>query len=913
MGGIYQPALLAFPLPMRISINSFADQRLPASFGGSSRRLFAVVLIGGLAMVAHAQDELLATFRSDLEPVLDLYCMDCHGYGSSKGGVVLDEWASDEELRDHELWMRVLKNVRGGIMPPPDEIQLEEAEREAIVHWIKAKAFELDAADPDPGRVTVRRLNRVEYSNTIKDLIGVEYDTAAEFPADDTGHGFDNIADVLTISPMLLEKYLDAAQAIVDEAVPTNSRQVAQLRLPGKDFKSVVTVAPELGIEAEDDASAIAPPAPTKEGWQAGEIRGSELDLLYYAPAGVGLTHQVAIEGDYEVELNFRAVERYVDNEFDLNKCLLVFKIDGVPVLAKEMVREGWRDFTYTFPQKLVAGAHEFLVEIKPMEPFVEQKRDLRVRLTNVTLHGPMAAEYWVPPPNYADYFPRPVPEDSAGRRAYAAELLQGFADRAFRRPVDPYTIDRLVNVVESVAELPDSSFETGVAQAMVAVLASPRFLFREEEAEPLREGERFPLVDEYALASRLSYFFWSTMPDEALFDLAKSGTLRDNLSTQVKRMMDHPKSAQFVENFTGQWLQARDVEEVQISDLSVFLREHPNAAVSDAQAAFRRISGIREADRTPEQLVELAEARRVYSDFVRLPRPKFEGGLREAMRRETELYFDYIIREDRDLLELLDSNYTFLNEELAQHYDIDHEEILGEEMRKVILPPGSPRGGVLTQGTVLAVTSNPTRTSPVKRGVFILDHILGTPPPPPPPNIPSLEDAADPDELLKLSLRENLALHASDPLCSSCHMRMDPLGLALENFNAMGQWRDAEMGKPIEPEGKLISGESFATIQELKTILATNHREQFLHTLAEKMLIYALGRGMEYYDTETLDQLVTSLGANGARPSNLIHGIVESAAFQRTRVRAASLSSNNSLNPTEDTGEQIVQVHPQL
>lgn len=875
------------------------------------RRLVTSLLLGGMVMVAHAQDELLDSFRRDAEPVLDLYCMDCHGYGSSKGGVVLDEWASDDELRDHELWLRVLKNVRGGIMPPPDEIQLEDEEREAIVQWIKAKAFELDAENPDPGRVTVRRLNRVEYSNTIEDLIGIEYDAAAEFPADDTGHGFDNIADVLTISPMLLEKYLDAAQAIVDEAVPTRSRQVEQRWLSGSKFKSVVEVTPELEIKEEEDEFVIPRPSPAKEVWQTGEVRGSELDLVYYSPAAVALTREVAVEGDYEVELNLRAVERYVDNQFDLNKCMLVFKIDGVAVLEKEMVREGWRNFTYTFPQSLGAGEHEFLVEITPLEPAVEQIRDLRVRLNNVTVRGPMAEEYWVPPSNYTDFFPRPVPGEAKGRRAYAAELMQGFADRAFRRPVDSYTIDRLVDVVENVAALPDSSFEAGVAQAMVAVLASPRFLFREEEAEPLRTGERFPLVDEYALASRLSYFFWSTMPDKELFGLAKAGLLRDNLSVQVKRMLDHPKSAQFVENFTGQWLQARDIEAVQISESSVFLREHPDPAVSAAESTYRRISRIREADRTPEQIAELAEARTAFIAFYRLPKPKFEDELREAMRLETELYFEHILREDRDLLELLDSDYTFLNEELAQHYGIDHVEILGEEMRKVILPAGSPRGGVLTQGTVLAVTSNPTRTSPVKRGVFILDHILGTPPPPPPPNIPSLEDAADPDELLKLSLRENLALHASDPLCSSCHMRMDPLGLALENFNAMGQWRDAEMGKPIEPEGELISGERFATIQELKSILATNHREQFLHTLAEKMLIYALGRGMEYYDTETLDQLVARLAADGARPSNLIHGIVESAAFQRTRVRASSLSQTTPATRADDSGERVVQVLP--
>ena len=862
------------------------------------------------APTAVAQDELMIDYRSRLEPVLDLYCLDCHGYGTSKGGVVLDEWDSDDDLRNHELWLRVLKNVRGGVMPPSDEIQPDAEEREAIVEWIKTKAFELNPADPDPGRVRVRRLNRVEYRNTVRDLIGVDYDTSAEFPADDTGHGFDNIADVLTISPMLLEKYLDAAQAIIEEAVPVRAREVARTWLPGSGFKTTVEILPA-ALAGEEAEGVAAEPVPAAQIWQAGKVEGKELDLVYYSPAAVATTHDIVIAGDYEVEINFRAVERYVDNEFDLNKCRLVFKIDGEPVLDKEMVREGWRNFPYPFPQNFNLGAHEFSVELHPLEPAVEQKRNLRVRLSNVTLRGPMAEAHWVPPADYAEYFPRPVPDAPEARRLYAAELLQEFADRAFRRPVDAYTVNRLVDVAEQVAAQPDSTFEAGVAQAMVAVLASPRFLFREEETEALQPGETYPLIDEYALASRLSYFFWSTMPDDKLFELAKAGQLRANLSAEVGRMMADKRSSQFVKNFTGQWLQARDIEEVQISDFSVFLREHPDPAVFKAQDTFRRISSIREVDRTPEQVEELAEARTAFIAFVRQPKPGFDSSIREAMRDETEMYFDYILREDRSLLELIDSNYTFLNEDLAKHYGLDEIEVKGDAMRKVVLPAGSPRGGVLTQGTVLAVTSNPTRTSPVKRGVFILDNILGTPPPPPPPNIPSLEDAASPDELLKMSLRETLALHASNPLCSSCHRRMDPLGLALENFNAMGGWRDEEMDKPIEPEGQLISGESFSTVQELKTILATNHREQFLHTLAEKMLTYALGRGMEYYDTETLDQLVVRLEANEARPSALIMGIVESAAFQKTRLSPSSLVQKSNHPTDADPSPRLVQTHP--
>lgn len=873
-----------------------------------------VSILRGVTPAEPASDgSLMISFRAEMAKVLDEYCYDCHGFGTSKGGVTLDEFSDDQELQDHELWLRVLKNVRGGIMPPADEFQPEEHERETMVDWIKSKAFELDSMHPDPGRVRVRRLNRVEYRNSVRDLIGVDYDTAEEFPADDTGHGFDNIADVLTISPMLLEKYFDAAQAIVDEAVPLQPRQAETRWLVGAKFESTVEILPvpeatesveSAGSEVLAEASAgDAPidepePLPSAKIWQAGVIDGNDLDLLYYSPASVAATTTLEHDGEYEIELNVASVERYVDDEFDLNRCHLIFKLGDEVLLEKEMVREGYRKFNYVFSKTLSAGDYELVVEIHPLEPAVEQVRQLRVSLDSVVVRGPLAPEYWAPVRDYANFFPRPVPDDAAERRDYAHEILGKFAQRAFRRPVDPVTLNRLVTISQEIAQRSGGSFEEGVAQAMVGVLASSRFLFREEEALPLSAGEVYPRIDEYALASRLSYFLWSTMPDEELFRLAKVGQLRANLQQQVARMLGDPKSDQFVKNFTGQWLQVRDIENVEISSLDVYLRENPDPEIAKAFKTYRRLSRVRRLERTPEQVEQLAELRETVVAFYRLPKPELGRRLKESMGEETELYFEHILREDRSVLELLDSDYTFLNEDLAEHYGINHVEILGKKLRKVTLPEGSPRGGVLTQGTVLAVTSNPTRTSPVKRGVFILDHILGLPPPPPPPNIPSLEDAVGEDELAQLSLRETLARHASDPLCSSCHSRMDPLGLALENFNAMGRWRDAEMGQPIEPHGELISGESFATIQELKKILVTSYRDQFLHTLAEKMLTYALGRGMEYYDVETLDQLVEQLEAADARPSALISGIIESAPFQRTRLGEPAYSQRNDSSP---------------
>ncbi len=397
-----------------------------------------------------------------------------------------------------------------------------------------------------------------------------------------------------------------------------------------------------------------------------------------------------------------------------------------------------------------------------------------------------------------------------------------------------------------------------------------------------MAKGQAHPQVDEYALASRLSYFLWSSMPDAELFRLAGEGKLRANLDAQLSRMLADPKSSEFIRNFTGQWLQGRDIENVQINAFAVFSREHPDPEIDAAQEVFRRLQKIPEEKRSPEEKAEFTKARAAFFKVFRSPKPNLTYSLRNAMQDETEMTFAYVLKEDRSLLELIEANYTFLNEELAKHYGITG--VTGKQMRRVELAPDSPRGGVLTQGTVLAVTSNPTRTSPVKRGVFILNSILGTPPAPPPPNIPPLEEAASKEELAKMSLRDTLALHAKNPMCRSCHNRMDPLGLALENFNAMGAWRESDMNQPVQTAGKLITGEKFANVREFKHVLATEHRNDFYYCMAEKLLTYALGRGLDYADTDTLDQLVAQLTAAGGKPSALLRGIVESVPFQQSR-----------------------------
>jgi len=369
------------------------------------------------------------------------------------------------------------------------------------------------------------------------------------------------------------------------------------------------------------------------------------------------------------------------------------------------------------------------------------------------------------------------------------------------------------------------------------------------------------------------------------LFRLAATNGLRKDLPAQVKRMLADPRSAALTRNFTGQWLQARDVDTVAIDSQVILARDQkPDPEGDRRQARFFELINKPPEDRTPEEKKELADMRERRNRGPRARRFELSDDLRRAMRTETEMYFSNIIHEDRNVIELVDSDYTFLNERLARHYGLTNLNVTGTDFRRVTLPADSPRGGVLTMGGVLMVTSNPTRTSPVKRGLFILENILGNPTPPPPPNIPPLEASEKQMADREPTLREVLEIHRNKPLCSSCHSRMDPLGLALENFNALGMYRATERGQPIDPAGKLITGESFQDLRELKHILATDHRIDFYRTLTEKMLTYALGRGLEYYDVETVDKIVDRLQQNDGHFSALLSGVIESTPFEERR-----------------------------
>jgi hypothetical protein len=525
------------------------------------------------------------------------------------------------------------------------------------------------------------------------------------------------------------------------------------------------------------------------------------------------------------------------------------------------------------------------------------------MKIVSVQVRGPVEPEKWGRPHNWERFFTKDAPAAVADRRAYAVEVLSRFTTKAFRRPVDERTIERLVSIAEAGYMDKGKTFEQGIAQAMVAVLASPRFLFRTEESVPPASGRQDSgqrdaggtNIDEYALASRLSYFLWSSMPDDELLSLAAKGELRKNIAPQLKRMLADPRSEALVSNFVGQWLEARDVDGISIDGRAVLARDAGNA--KEFEQLFKQLSELRakreeetkkqiaagnsvdEKQRSPEE----EKIRTRLQELRKGPGADFDGPLRLAMTRETELYFDYVLREDRSVLELLDSDYTFLNERLAKHYGISG--VFGDQMRKVRLPENSPRGGVLTQGTVLTVTSNPTRTSPVKRGLFLLDNILGAPTRPAPPDVPALEESEKSFHGKEPSLREVLQLHRSKPLCASCHNQMDPLGLAFENFNALGMWRENERKTPIDAASTLVTGEAFKNVRELKKILQNQHREEFYRCLTEKMLTYALGRGVEYYDADCVDKIVERLEKENGKMSALLNGIVESVPFQKRRL----------------------------
>jgi hypothetical protein len=618
-----------------------------------------VLLSAGTAGAESPSTSEAASFFSTVLPFVKMYCADCHAGEEPEGEIVLERFQEPaNRLEDREVWEKVLRAVANGEMPPDGSVRPAPDELTAIQTTISAELARFNCEGKIyPGRVTIRRLNRVEYNNTIRDLTGIDFQPAADFPSDDVGAGFDNIADVLTIPPILVEKYLAAAAEILQRA--------------------------------------FADPAARER-------------IYVCDPAEV--------------------------DEEEIERCYI--------------------------------------------------------------------------------------------------EIVENFARRAYRRPLSDDESSRLLGLGRRAVEQ-GAGPEQALQVTLQATLASPHFLFRIELDPDPDDPDSVRDLSDYELASRLSYFLWSSMPDDHLFELADQGKLREPavMREEVKRMLADEKSAALVQNFAGQWLQLRDLD-------------HLNPSTE------------------------------LY--------PTFSEELRSAMRRETELFFEHVMHEDQSLMEFLTANYSFVNETLARHYGLPGVE--GHEFQKVSL--NDQRTGVLTHGSILLLTSNPTRTSPVKRGKWILENFLDDPPPPPAPGIAQLEEQP---ELLG-SLRERMEQHRSDPTCAVCHLRMDALGFGLENFDAVGAWREQDGRYPVDAAGSLPGGLKFSSPRELMHVLSEHKKSDFCRCLAKKMLTYGLGRELRTYDRCVVDEIVNKLMNEDDRFSSLVLAIVTSSPFTQRGSRGPGL-----------------------
>jgi mono/diheme cytochrome c family protein len=763
----------------------------------------ALTLPLGLASAqqAKADANTETAFHETVRPFLTRNCLGCHNTKQKTANFDLQPFLKDPKaaLGERDAWEMAARKIRAGEMPPPPLPRPPQEAVDKVTAWMEEQVARYDAHHiPDPGRVTARRLNRAEYNNTIRDLFGVDIRPADEFPVDDSGYGFDNIGDVLSISPVLMERYLKAAERIVQAAleIPRVPKTATSER-----FDPVTAPrAKELPADPEGDSLVV---------------RGS-----------VNILQEFPTEADYEI----RYFVRRSDPELDGCGRLALFAggqiLDIVTVDSHDP-----RSRVFPLKARMPAGQQSFgAAWLESAFPYVYDNDGKPTRRTALTIEAvELRGPFNPAPPRLPESYHRVFvcrPEAGKDSGPCAEKILRGFATKAWRRPVSRQELAKLVAFVK-MAEQHGDSFEAGIKTAVKAILVSPHFLFRIERDTVAKDGIR-PL-NSYELASRLSYFLWSSMPDEELFRLAAEDKLRDPavLRAQVKRMLKDPKASALAENFAGQWLELRNLSAVQ-----------PD----------------------PQRF------------------PQFDTELREAMAQETILFFDAVLREDRSILDFLDGRYTFLNERLARHYGI--EGVKGREFRRVELD-GRQRSGVLTQASVLTVTSYPTRTSPVLRGLWILENVLGTPPPPPPPNVPALEER----EIGKnLSLRKQLELHRSDPACAVCHTKMDALGFGLENYDPIGAWRTADGNFPVDAAGELPGGKKFSSPAEMKKILL-DEKDNFAHALTEKMLTYALGRGLERSDRPVIAAIARKLAAEDYRFSSMIQAIVASPPFLQRRV----------------------------
>ena len=753
--------------------------------------------------------------------VVDRYCLTCHNDRTRTAGLALDTVA-EGALADHtEVWERVVRKLRARQMPPVPARRPDEATYAAAIGSLEAALDRHAAAAPDPGRSeTFRRLNRTEYHNAVRDLLALDVDVAALLPSDSSSFGFDNIT-VGNLSPTLLERYVGAAERIARLAVGR----------PGLGPGGVtVRTRPDL----------------TQEGHLPGMPLGTR--------GGALLSHTFPLDGDYEISIRLaRDRNEHVEGlseAHDLHLLLDGELVGEFTVRPPDQVEEhalnyqpshDTLDAHLTQRVAVAAGPHALAVtfpkkpellletERQPYQAHFNYYRHPRVQpaVYEISIVGPYNPAGAGDTPSRARIFTcRPAAADDED--ACAADILSTLMRRAYRRPVTGADLERPLELYRAARD--EGGFDAGIEMGLAAVLVSPEFLFRvERDPAGVEAGAAYHLSD-LELASRLSFFLWSSVPDDELLAAAERGELTapDELRRQVRRMLADPRASNLVTNFAGQWLHLRNLEAI-TPDMRVF--------------------------------------------------PDFDDNLRQAFRQETEMLVESVLREDRSVVDLLRADYTYLNERLAKHYGVPH--VYGSRFRRVEFEEGGTRGGLLRQGSILLATSYATRTSPVIRGKWVLDNILGVPPPPPPPNVPELEETGTGTRAR--SMKERMSAHRENPACASCHKLMDPVGFALENYDAVGRWRDADGGTPVDATGTLFDGTAVDGVDALEAALL-RRPELFVGTVVEKLLTFAIGRGVGHTDAPAVRAILRAAEEEDYRFSSLVLGVVESMPFQMRR-----------------------------
>jgi mono/diheme cytochrome c family protein len=808
--------------------------REPVSFPGALKLgvagLVAALMVSVQVKISAQQSNAVSPPTATQRQFLDRYCAACHNEQLKSGGLSLAQTDLSKPGAQPEPWEKVVRKLRTGAMPPPNVPQPSEADRHAILKWLETSLDAASAAKPNPGRTeTLRRLNRTEYQNAIRDLLALDIDAASLLPADESGHGFDNV-NVGDLSPTLLNRYISAAQKISRLAVGTtqSSLQDDTISLPGD-------------LTQEDQLPGL--PIGTR--------------------GGVSTPYTFAQDGEYEIHISLMRdlagivsglrdprphemlvlLDREPVHTFTISKASIGDEIfNEKPLIARIPVKAGPHNLAVTFVKE---GSSLIETPRQPAESRFNDRRNPRTApaIDQVSITGPYAPKGAADTPSRRRLFVcRPSGQDKAQEEKCAGEILSTLMRRAYRRPVAKVEVEAPMAFYRKGRS--EGDFDAGITAALSAVLTNPEFLFRVESDPKKVAANGVYRISDLELASRLSFFLWSSIPDDELLDAAVRGKLSqpEEFEKQARRMLADRRSFNLATNFAGQWLRLRNID-----------------AVVPSANLFR----------------------------------DFDDNLRQAFRQETELFFDSVLRENRSVRTLIKSDYTFLNERLAKHYGIPN--VYGSRFRRVALTPESKRGGLLRQGSVLSVTSYATRTSPVLRGVLVLRNILGVPPPSPPPNVPALDEST---MAANLPMRQRLAAHRANAVCASCHRTIDPVGFSLENFNAVGQWRDLEVeNQPVDATGAIPGDKEFRGIDGLEDALL-RRPELFVSTLTENLMTFALGRGVEYYDAPAVRKIVSDAEKDEYRFSSIILGIVKSVPFQMRHTE--TISAANKITGTQ-------------